>query len=256
MAKREYKQYTIQAKRGIKGEAYFEQLISGHSIPHHVSGPKDVGIDYFCEWVFGDMPTGVLFAAQIKTFSEDNITKKYIGVAKQHNGLCEYRIANSLLKISRKTLEYWKGLAIPIFLFVVTVKTKPKGESLNCYYKRYTPSLSLNKKLRGDQFYKEFFKVNKNNTFLAFKDPAKRTQGFARDLFIDHIRWNYCKGSIAYINPRHIGLNQFYVDSIFPEFFDKYKVPILETYAKTQSYLVALKKSINKPKKREPRAAS
>jgi len=248
MAKREYKKYTIKAKRGIKGEAYFESLISDYSIPHRVSGSKDVGIDYFCEWVFGDMPTGVLFAAQIKTFSEDNITKKYRGVAKEFNGLSKYRIANSLLKISRKTLEYWKGLAIPIFLFVVTVKTKSKGESLNCYYKRYTPSLSSNKKLKGAEFYEEFFKVNKNNTFLAFKDPVRRTQGFARDLFIDHIRWNYCKGSIAYLNPIHIGLNQFPEDNIFPEFFNQYKVPILETYAKTQSYLVDLTKNINKLK--------
>ena len=248
MANREYKKYTIKAKRAIKGEAYFESLISDYSIPHHVSGPKDVGIDYFCEWVFGDMPTGVLFAVQIKTFSEDNISKKYMGVAKKFNGLSKYRIANSLLKISEKTLEYWKGLAIPIFLFVVTVKTKTNGESLNCYYKRYTPTLSSNKKLKGDEFYEGFFKVNRNNTFLAFKDPVNRTQGFARDLFIDYIRWNYYKGSIAYLNPRHIGLNQFPEDNIFPEFFDQYKGQILETYAKTQSYLVALTKGINKPK--------
>ena len=58
MAEKDYKQYTIQAKRGIKGEAYFESLISDYSIPHRVSGPKDVGIDYFCEWVFDDRPTG------------------------------------------------------------------------------------------------------------------------------------------------------------------------------------------------------
>ena len=243
MAEEDYKKYTIQAKRGIKGEAYFESLISDYSIPHHVTGPKDVGIDYFCEWVFDDRPTGVLFAVQIKTFSEKNIRKKYKGVAKKFNGLSEYRLVNSLLKIDDNTIHYWKGLAIPIFLFVVTIKTTSRSEKLNCYYKRYTPYLSSSSELTEDFFYESFFKVNKENTFLAFKDPNSRTQGFARDLFIDYIRWNYYKGSIAYLNPRHIGLNQFPVDNIFPEFFEQYKDAILTTFLKTQAYLKVLAKS-------------
>ncbi|MGH8067350.1 MAG: hypothetical protein ACRERE_19385 [Candidatus Entotheonellia bacterium] len=61
-----YKRYTIQAKRWIKGEAFFEALISDYSLPHHIVSPKDVGIDYICEWVYGDRPTGILYAVQVK----------------------------------------------------------------------------------------------------------------------------------------------------------------------------------------------
>lgn len=82
--------------------------------------------------------------------------------------------------------------------------------------------------------------------FLAFKDPVKRIKGFARDLFIDHIRWNYNKGSIAYLNPRHIELNQFPVDAIFSEFFKTYEKQILKTFFKTKSYLKKLERNINK----------
>jgi len=77
MASDDYKKYTIQAKRGIKGEAFFELLVSDYSLPHQVVGPKDIGIDYFCEWVYGDRPTGILYAVQVKTFSEEK-AKPYI----------------------------------------------------------------------------------------------------------------------------------------------------------------------------------
>lgn len=62
MGNNQYKKYTAQAKAGIKGEAFFEALISDYSLPHHIVGSKDLGIDYICEWVYGDKPTGILYA--------------------------------------------------------------------------------------------------------------------------------------------------------------------------------------------------
>jgi len=73
MTNSDYKKYTAQAKAAIKGEAFFEALISDYSIPHHVVGLKDVGIDYFCEWVYGDKPTGILYAVQVKTLSKRSV---------------------------------------------------------------------------------------------------------------------------------------------------------------------------------------
>jgi len=39
-----YKKYTDEARRGIKGEAYFESLIVGHAIPHRIGRQNDLGI--------------------------------------------------------------------------------------------------------------------------------------------------------------------------------------------------------------------
>jgi Domain of unknown function (DUF4365) len=44
-----YKKYTRQAKAGIKGESFFESLISDYPIPHKIFGAKDVGLDFICE---------------------------------------------------------------------------------------------------------------------------------------------------------------------------------------------------------------
>jgi len=43
------KEYTTQAKHAIMGEAFFESLVAEHCLPHHVSGLKDVGIDFLCD---------------------------------------------------------------------------------------------------------------------------------------------------------------------------------------------------------------
>lgn len=55
--------YRAQAKAATKGEAFFQALVSDYSIPHHIMGQKDIGIDYICEWVYGDQPSGILYAA-------------------------------------------------------------------------------------------------------------------------------------------------------------------------------------------------
>ena len=92
----EYKKFTTQAKSGIKGEAFFESLITEYSLPHHVVGAKGLGIDYICEWVYGDKPTGILYAVQAKTFLAENVTLKYLGPNPRLNELLRYRITKPL----------------------------------------------------------------------------------------------------------------------------------------------------------------
>lgn len=78
----DYKKYTAQAKAAIKGEAFFEALISDYSVPHHIVGPKDIGIDYIWEWVYGDRPTGILYAVQVKTLSAQYVKLEHLGLKK------------------------------------------------------------------------------------------------------------------------------------------------------------------------------
>jgi len=105
MDEAQHKKYTVQARTGIKGEAFFEALIADYSLPHHIAGSKDIGIDYICEWVYGDKPAGILYAVQVKTFSEKIATPQVIGVESRLNDLGEYRIANSNLTIDDSLLE-------------------------------------------------------------------------------------------------------------------------------------------------------
>ncbi len=234
----EYKKYTVQARRGIKGEAFFESLVSDYCIPHHVIGPKDIGVDYICEWVYGDRPTGVLFAVQIKTFSEETVRLEFVAVEKGLNELDKYEIHNSHLVIDERTLHYWQGLGMPVYLFVIIQGCTDAGEEkLDCYYKRFTPILTKEAKWTEPDFYQGFYKVNKGSQFIAFKNPRRRILGFARDLFIDHVRWCYYKGSITYLDPRSIGLEQFRAEGIFVDLFKDYKEQICSAYGKTKQYL-------------------
>lgn len=225
-----YKKYTIQARIGIKGEAFFESLISEHSLPNQIVGPKDIGIDYICQWVYKDKPTQILYAVQVKTFSIETAKPKFTEVDERLNLLEKYQINYEKLAIDNKTLSYWQTLGIPVYLFAICYQEA----KIDCYYKRFTPVLTKDNK---DQSQESFYKVNRNNSFIAFAVPKKRIGGFARDLFIDYIRWNYYKGSIAYLNPRDIGLNQFPDANIFPELFQEYQVKIIATYNKTKSYI-------------------
>lgn len=228
-----YKQYAIQAKIGIKGEAFFESLISEYSLPNQIVSPKDIGIDYICQWVYEDKPTPVLYAVQVKAFSAKTIKPESIGIETGFNALEKYQINHSNLTIDDKTLWYWRTLGMPIYLFVIHYQ----GRKVDCYYKRYTPVLTQESKNQSGE---SFYKVNDENLFFAFANQKRRVGGFARDLFVDYIRWNYYKGSIAYLNPRDIGLNQFPVDNIFPELFQMYQDKIITTYLKTKSYLEQL----------------
>jgi len=231
----DYKKFTAQAKAAIKGEAFFEALVSNYSIPHHIVGLKDVGIDYICEWVYGDKPTGILYAVQVKTLSRRNVTLKCHGSHTGFNELEKYKIRNTHLEIDDRTLTYWRGFGMPVFLFtIIYSKDQSEEGTMDCYYKRFTPALTTNKK-QEDEF---FYKVNMGSSFMAFADPKTKTHGFARDLFIDLMRCAYYKGSIAYISPRTMGLQQFPSDdAVFYDVLQEYRETICRTYKKTKHFL-------------------
>jgi len=230
----DYKKYTIQAKRCIKGEAFFESLISEYSIPNHIVGPKDIGIDYICQWVNDNQPTQILFAVQVKTFSKEVTEVKPKGREQLgKNNLEKYEIKNSDLIIDDKTLYYWRTFNIPIYLFAIC----DEGKNLNCYYKRFTTVLTGATNINKKETF--FYKVNDGDSFKAFSDPQNRIGGFARDLYIDYIRCAYHKGAIIYLNARSIGLNQ-YPDKdwlVFKGIFKDYKDQINDNYIQTKNFL-------------------
>ena len=113
----DYKKYTQEARRGIKGEAYFESLMVEHAITHRIARQNDLGTDFLCEWVCGDRPTGILFSAQVKSTTSDNVTPHFIERS-QLNRLDTYTLSGAP-NIEESTVNYWKGLGLPAFLFVV-----------------------------------------------------------------------------------------------------------------------------------------
>lgn len=236
MTEDEYKKYTIQARRGIKGEAFFESLTCDHSIPHHVIGPKDLGIDYFCEWTHEDKPTGVLYAVQVKTFSDTTAKPEFVSLEEGLNYLEKHRIPNSNLRVTGKTLHYWRGLGIPVYLFaVVQAGHGDGGYQLDCYYKRFTPILTADDFPPEYDHYGGFFKVNEDSSFLAFRHPG--AHGFARDLFIDHVRLCYCRGSLAYSDPHSLGLEQFRSEAVFTDLLSSYQERVCATFDRTKTLL-------------------
>jgi len=232
-----HKKYTRQARTGIKGEAFFEALVADYAIPHHIVGPKDIGIDYICEWVHGDAPTGVLFAVQVKTYTVGSGTEpQHVGVETKLNGLDKYTIANSNLVVDARTVCYWKRFGLPVYLFVVahTPAVAQEDDNLDLYYKRFTPVLTKDEK-QEDLFY---YRVSRGHKFIAFARESDKRQGFARDLFIDLMRWSYHKGTIDYLNPRRLGLQQFpEEDTVFHDLFREYKERVCVTYSKTKKFL-------------------
>lgn len=129
-------------------------------------------------------------------------------------------------------------MGIPVYLFaIIQSKVGSKGERLDCYYKRFSNQLTKAIDYSSINFYDQFYKVNNGAAFIAFKDENKRVQGFARDLFIDHVRWCYFKGSITYLSPRALGLEQFTEDGIFGDLFEDYQDQITSVYKKIGQYL-------------------
>ena len=235
----DYKHFTEKAKRGIKGESFFESLIVEYAIPIQVVGLKDVGIDYICQWVVDDKPTEVLFAAQVKTFSSKKAKPELVG-KDQNNGLEEYRIQNPNFSNSKfkKNLVYWRTLGMPVYLFAI----HDAGSKLTCYYKRFSSPLTV-----GDfeiDFKAGFYKVSDHNEFLAFADLERKCGGFTRDLFIDYIRWTYSRGLLTYLNPRRIGLEQFSegIDKsiVFVDILNPYLPEIRKAYRHTEALLKLL----------------
>jgi hypothetical protein len=233
-AEEDYKHFAETAKRAIKGEAFFESLVIEYSIPIQVIGLKDVGIDYICQWVVDDKPTEVLFAAQVKTFSSKTAKPEMVG-KDQNNGLEEYRIPNSNFKLNKKDLAYWMTLGMPAYMFAIY----DEGSKLTCYYKRFSRHLTV-RNLEID-FKAEFYRVSDHNEFLAFADPERKCGGFARDLFIDYIRWTYSRGLLTYLNPRRVGLEQFSegIDKsiVFVDILKPYLPEIRKAYRHTEILL-------------------
>jgi len=124
--------YLKSKQIGNKGEAFFESLISEYAIAHKIDSSKDVGLDFLCEWVYGERPTQLLFGVQVKTRNNKKID--FVKEKSSLNLLGEYK---SNFTIKKDTLDYWKGFDFPVFLFVINIE----GKNINCFYKRYTPIL-------------------------------------------------------------------------------------------------------------------
>lgn len=244
MTDNDYKQYTEDARKGIKGEAFFESLIVEHAIPHRIARHNDLGVDFLCEWISGDRPTGILFLAQVKTTTCPTIRPDLINQSTL-NGLCEYTLSGAK-KVDERTLNYWKGLGLPAFLFII-IEDRSNGISdLKCFYKRCTPLLDGHTNSDDETGTKAFYRVNEKATFLAFSDPDKKIGGFARDLIIDYARLSYSKGHVVPLTPRQLGFwpfpNKENPDGLhyFGEFVGWYKKTIKETCESTTALLSRL----------------
>jgi len=232
----------MPSRISAEGEGAFLSFFAKHAILHKVCTSDDIGIDYFGEWMNQKTDktlesTNILFAIQLKTSHVKNVEKTFLEKDKRLNQLEAYKLQRKWENkndnriyykdyddIKDTTIEYWKGFEIPVYLFVVLLSSR--GNEL--YYKRFTPVLHDTEQRRKEKFYK----ASNGTNFLAFA-KKDNTGGFCRDLFIDYIRCNYKKGSIAYKNPKSMGLSQFpespktlFIDMIQKE----YKNEILNTY--------------------------
>lgn len=207
MADDDYKKYTESARRGIKGEAFFESLVVDHAIPHRIARQNDLGIDFLCEWIYGDRPSGILFLAQVKTTTSNVVKPKFV-CQSTLNGLRTHTLTGAG-KVDERTINYWKGLGLPAFLFIVIENGSNGGSCLECYYKRYTPLLDGHADSDDENGTRSFYQVNNGATFLAFAEPEKEIGGFARDLIIDYARLSYSKGHVVQLTPRQLGFWPF-----------------------------------------------
>jgi hypothetical protein len=195
--------------------------MSKHCLMHKIAGYKDVGIDYLCEWLVGDSPTRILFGVQVKSSDTSHVELEHLGTNRQYNGLEKYRFTktNPSWEIKEKTINYWFGFEIPLYLFFIL----RSNSSFNCYYQRLTPILhkgDIQKAVVEIQNYKsnELYKANDDkNEFRAIIDRGGQDGGFARDLFFDSVRCSYFTGSVKYRDAHEFGLkgwggNNAYVD--------------------------------------------
>jgi hypothetical protein len=228
-----YKKYTNQARRGIKGEAFFEALIVEHAIPHRIARQNDLGIDFLCEWTYGDRPCGILFSAQVKSTTTAEIKPQQVSQSNDKNGLEIYTLTGAP-KVDETTINYWKGLGLPAFLFYV-VEDEETGH-LDCFVKRYTPLLDDHANEDDKTGSKLFYKVNTATRFRGFADTERKILGFARDLIVDYARLWYSKGHIVPLTPTQLGFWPFSDDKkdsdlwlYFPEFVKWNRQKIQET---------------------------
>jgi hypothetical protein len=234
MADEDYKKYTQQARRGIKGEAFFESLIVDHAIPHRIARQNDLGVDFLCEWICGDRPTGILFVAQVKSTTTAQITPHQTSPQHVQNKLEAYTLRGAE-KVDERTINYWKGLGLPAFLFYI-VEDEETG-NLDCFYKRCTPLLDGYSSEDDRSGTESFCKVNMAGRFRGYADTESKHFGFARDLVIDYVRLWYSKGHIVPLTPNQLGFWPFpghQKDSDlllhFPEFVRWNRQKIQQTY--------------------------
>jgi hypothetical protein len=244
MVDNDYKKYTENARRGIKGEAFFESLVVDHAIPHHIARQNDLGIDFLCEWIYGDRPRGILFSAQVKTTTSDTVKPTFV-CQSGLNGLCEYTLTGAK-KIDERTINYWKGLGLPAFLFIISEDRSQSSNGLMCYYKRYTPLLDGHASSDDMDATKQFYRVNDAARFVAFADLHNEIGGFARDLILDYARLSYFKGHIVPLTPSQLGFwpfsNKEHPDfwHFFPEVVEWNREKIQETCDWTTDLLTRL----------------
>ena len=182
-----------------------------------IVGHRDIGVDYICEWLNGDTPSRILFGVQVKTTERKDIELTPKGVNRRLNELSKFEIKPPAFDIEPKTIEYWNGLNIPLYLFLVK---KNKEDSFDCYYSRLTPILHKSdtdtsdkiKKIREDIFYK----ANNRSEFIAVVEKQGMDGGFARDLLVDSIRCSYQSGSVSYRDPGEFRINWPH-DTLFPD---------------------------------------
>lgn len=227
---------------GNRGEAFLEFIMSRHALMHKVVGYKDIGIDYLCEWIIEGKPTRVLFGIQVKTSDIADIRLEHLGRNKKLNGLEIYKF-NKIIpswNITEKTINYWFGFEIPLYLFFV-LKDK---QNFNCYYQRLTPNLhkkDKNKAIKEIQDYKnnDMYLVNENDSFRAIVKRGKQDGGFSRDLFFDSVRCVYNLGSLNYRNSLEFGLEGWETEGTYVDILGEEDRPYMD---KLENTLIKLEK--------------
>lgn len=220
--------YITNKQTGNKGEAFIESLFSDYAIVHKIDGSKDVGLDFLCEWVKGEKPTQLLFGLQVKTTkSVCKFTQK--GKLSRTNFLMEFSSAQipSFNKISDKALAYWRGFNFPVFVFRVLLTE----EKTLVFYKRYTTILHGIDKEESLPFY-----LANEGTKLSAYIYKKRTWGFCRDLFFDHLKCQHYRGMLSGVNPDDLGLSGWKQDALYTGVFDHYKERIRKTYLRYEKW--------------------
>lgn len=154
-------QYSDEKRKGNIGEAVVAFELSKFCLVHKIDGSNDIGNDFICELIKDQHPTNLLFYVQVKHLPTEP-------------------------PIEDRTVEYWRGSPIPVYLFWVKPYSGGGSEPDKEYeikYKRYTPILHGATDANEVQ-YKEY------------------SDEFKKDLVEDYARTVYIKGSTPVIEPR------------------------------------------------------
>lgn len=202
---------------GNRGESFLEFIMSKHCLMNKVVGHRDVGVDYICEWLNGDTPSRIIFGIQVKTTEREDVEVISKGINRRLNELEKVELKPAPFDIEETTFEYWKGLNIPLYLFLV--KKENDENTFNTYYARLTPVLHRKDGSVADiinEIKKGFFyRANVGSEFKAVIPKNKMDGGFVRDLFIDSVRCSYQSGSVSYRDPKESDIN-WPGDALFP----------------------------------------